>query len=394
MPPHRPGRKKPRWTLWIIALVALVVVGVLASFMLRNTAVTVVPKSHVVILDQTAQISAYPAGSAATGTLAYTTKTIELEDSAVVAAQGTTTFPPAKASGSITVYNEYSDKPVNLIKNTRFETPDGLIFRSPSQVTVPGKNGSTPGKIEVTVVADANGNQYNIGPVSKFTLPGLKSSPDMYGTVYAVSTGSMSGGSAGGTGPAVAPATLNAAIADLRSKLESKARNAVQALSSDTSVAFVGLMQISYQDKPNTDESDGNVRVHEAARVVVPVFSESDFAHLIASQVSADAESASISFVPGNAFAAKYAATTLPALGADPVVFALTGQAQLIWDVDAAALADALAGRDTVAFETIVNDFPGVEEAHARIEPFWKHSFPEEASSIHIEIETPAAPGQ
>jgi hypothetical protein len=73
----------------------------------------------------------------------------------------------------------------------------------------------------------------------------------------------------------------------------------------------------------------------------------------------------------------------------DPLKFTLTGKALLVWEVDAAALASALAGRDSDAFQTIVDGFPGVQEAHARIEPLWKKTFPAEASDIKISVVKP-----
>ena len=90
-----------------------------------------------------------------------------------------------KASGSITVYNNYSTASVKLIKNTRFQTPAGLIFRVPADVVIPGKQGSTPGQVTVTVFADQVGQQYNIGPTPRLTVPGLQSNAAMYAQIYA-----------------------------------------------------------------------------------------------------------------------------------------------------------------------------------------------------------------
>lgn len=376
--------------MWGVATILLLGLGGLALLALRPTTVTVIPKSHTVFFDDSSQFVTYPASLAATGTLAYTVQTIDLEDSEVVAAQGTTTKPPAKASGTITVVNNYSTDPVRLIKNTRFETPDGLVFRTPTEIVVPGKKGSTPGQVDVTVAADATGAEYNIGPTARFTLPGLKSSPDMYTTVYAKSSRSMAGGSSGGTEPAVAPATLAAAISAMKARLDAQAREAMRNVSNDTTTVLPELAQFTYQELPSTQESDGNVRLHEGVHVMVPVFSADDFAQAIASQVSADAGATTIALVPGAGFGAKLEESDV-LLGNDSVSFTLTGQGQLVWRVDAQALSEALAGRDGAAFQTIVNGFPGIQEAHARIEPFWSSAFPAKASDIHVAIETPQA---
>ena len=85
------------------------------------------------------------------------------------------------ASGVITIYNDYSTAPQTLITNTRFEAPDGNIYRIHQGVTVPGATASaggalTPGTISVTAYADQPGASYNIGQ-TQFTIPGFKNDP-------------------------------------------------------------------------------------------------------------------------------------------------------------------------------------------------------------------------
>lgn len=101
-----------------------------------------------------------------------------------------------KSSGKIKIYNAYSSSAQALIANTRFVSPEGKIFRITKAVTVPGakiENGSIiPSFIEVAVVADQAGEQYNISPC-KFTIPGFKGSVK-YDKFYGQSENAMSGG--------------------------------------------------------------------------------------------------------------------------------------------------------------------------------------------------------
>lgn len=384
-PPPRSARS--RWWLWALAALCLLTLGGLALFAFRGTTVSVIPKSHDIVFDESSTFTARPTATAATGTLAYSVETSDLEDSEVVPSQGTT-HAETKASGSIIVYNDYSTASVKLIKNTRFETPDGLVFRAPAEVVVPGKKGTTPGSVSITVIADKVGDKYNVGPVAKFTLPGLKSSPDMYTKVYAKSTVAFTGGFVGDQ-PAVAPGALEAALSSVRARLEGKARASAGA-QGDSLIIFPELIQITYQDLPNTTEAGGGVRIHEKAHVVVPAFSADAFAQTVAKAVSADAEGAPIKIVGGSGFGARMTNASAT-IGVDPINFTLTGQATLVWQVDTGALAEALAGRDQGAFQTIVNGFSGIQEAHARIEPFWKTSFPGNAADIKIDIQSPEA---
>ena len=382
----RARRRSPRWLIWVAAALSVVVLGGLILFAFRITTVTVTPKSHPVVFGQTSEFNAYPADTAASGTLSYTVQTIDLEDSQVVKAQGTTTIPANKASGNITVYNDFSSAPVRLLKNTRFQSPEGLIYRAPEDVIVPGKKGTVPGQLKVTVIADSAGEKYNIGPVTRFTLPGLKSSGAMYMAVYAKSTEAMANGTSAGSGPAIAPSDLTAAIAEVRGRLETKAHDAVQSLSNASSFAFADMAQVSYQDLPRTTETGGSVRIHESAHLAVPVFPAALFARAVGVQVSADAGVSSMKLIPGAGFSA-HLTTQSPSLGTTALAFILSGQGVLVWNVDGNALSQALAGRDSTAFQNIVKGFPGIQEAHARIEPFWKNTFPSNPSSIKIKIE-------
>lgn len=377
------GRK---W-LWSAAVVGVVIVAALLLVALRATKVTVVPRTHAVSFDGTSQFTAYPSESAPAGMLPYAVQTVELEDSEVVQSQGTV-HAEDKASGNITIFNEYSAAPVKLIKNTRFQTADGLVFRAPADIVVPGKKGTAPGQISVTIIADAAGEKYNTASTAKLTLPGLKSS-DMYTKVYAQASSAFSGGFIGER-PGVAQADMTAAVARVRARLEQKARDAVTALNKDATVAFSDLAVITYESLPNTTEAGGGVRLHEKARVQIPVFPADAFAHAVAQAVSADADTASVRLMPGAGFAAHTAASST-ALGAGSVQFTMTGAATLIWDVDSSGLAQALAGKDQGAFQSIITGFPSIQEAHARIEPFWSNSFPKDPADIAVVVETPQA---
>ena len=127
-------------------------------------------------------------------------------------------------------------------------------------------------------------------------------------------------------------------------------------------------------------------------RITIPTFPRDAFAAAVAGAVSADAEgqSVTIRFADG-ATGQPVGSLAAADIGQQPITFVVTGRANIIWNVDSEAFAEALAGREESAFESIVKGFPSVEEARARIMPFWKHSFPTDPTKIEIRIEdTPA----
>lgn len=382
--PQGPSPKKRVW-IWVIAAVSVIVLAVLALFAFRSTTVTVTPRSHAVVLEQGTRFTAFPAAEAAAGALTYTVATNDIEDSAVVESKGKESVNE-RASGIVEIFNEYSSATVRLIKNTRFATPDGLVFRVPASIIIPGKTGTKPGSVKVTLFADQGGPEYNIGPVERFTLPGLKSSPDMYARVYARSSAAMKGGFTGER-PSVLPATLESARAEVRGRLESKARDGARALTNPTAVVFPDLIQISYESLPLTTETGGDVRIHERARVEVPLFSAPGLAQAVARVAGADAEDSSVMLAGIDKLNTKRSPTTSSiSLGKDALDFSISGTAQIVWNVDTVALSNALAGLDDSAFQSVINGFPGIQEARARIEPFWKSVFPSDVADISIEL--------
>lgn len=109
-----------------------------------------------------------------------------------------------KATGIVTIINNYSTSPQVLVATTRLETPDGKIFRLDSRTVIPGatiQNGKLiPSSVEAKVTADQPGAEYNISscdlPNCKFTIVGFKGTPKYEG-FYAISKNAMTGGAAG-----------------------------------------------------------------------------------------------------------------------------------------------------------------------------------------------------
>ncbi|MDO8507578.1 MAG: hypothetical protein Q7S53_03340 [bacterium] len=103
----------------------------------------------------------------------------------------------AKAQGTITVKNAYSTLSQTLVAGTRFEA-NGLVFRTQSDVDVPGYTDSgggniTPGTANVSAIADSAGDQYNISS-SSFRIPAF-SGTAKYDKITGSTASAMAGGS-------------------------------------------------------------------------------------------------------------------------------------------------------------------------------------------------------
>jgi hypothetical protein len=119
-----------------------------------------------------------------------------------------------------------------------------LYFRSTKAVTVPAK-----GIVEIDVIADRSGEEYNIEPAT-FSIPGLVGSPQ-YTSIYGKSFSKMEGGFQGDVAK-VEVEDLNRAKSVLTEKLFSEAKESLKIKASDEYVILDGS---SKEEVLNTSSS-------------------------------------------------------------------------------------------------------------------------------------------
>ncbi|NBV77052.1 hypothetical protein EBR66_02745 [bacterium] len=360
--------------IWALAGAAIVLCGVVGFFTFRPTVVTVVPRVHTITFPEGTRISAVSEGG--TGALVYSVRTQDFEESTTVPA-GASTPTETRAKGTITLVNEFSAAPVRLIKNTRFEA-NGLVFRIPESVMVPGKNASGPGTLSTTVVADKPGELYNIAPTARFTLPGLKSNADMYANVYARSSSAFTGGFVGNK-PSVDPKALEAARADIRTRLQEKIKGTGQP--SDASLLVLPGV-VTFESVPEVAEGT-SAKVTEKARVSYITFKREEFAQALGAVLAVDVAGSVVAFEPGKDFTV--AADGVLQVGS-PITLVLGGSGLMRWKVDTNVLSNALAGKAIALFQEILKTQKSVQEAHFRA-PLWSSTFTTDPSRIRIDIQ-------
>lgn len=181
--PHKtekvPAGKQARKFSWkivaAVALVLLVGAGTAAAVVLPKATVTVTPKTTPVNATVPLTFSTR-APSVNPDTNVIPAKTIEVtkEGSRKVSASGRSEGGE-KASGEITVVSSLP-RNQSLVARTRFQAPDGRIFRSQSAVVVPARQQAT-----VQVVADEGGQAGNLAAGTRLSIPGLRNSTAVYG---------------------------------------------------------------------------------------------------------------------------------------------------------------------------------------------------------------------
>ncbi|MDQ3089904.1 MAG: hypothetical protein M3Q24_02000 [bacterium] len=377
--PPKQKRNLPKKPI-IFGVIGLVVFLTLGIFSLVSGAtITYKPKT----LQTSFSNEIYPAKrSGLPGELLFHVIKISSEESAEAPASGEKQVSE-KASGIIIVYNNSDTSPQKLIKNTRFETADGKVYRVQNDISVPGKinasGNSVPGSLEVSVYADQPGDSYNIG-LSDFTLPGLKGDPK-FSTIYARSKTPMSGGLIGTVKNVSAEDKLKAETAieeSLRNNLLIKARADMPA----DFVLLPNLSQTTFEKLPEGQAEGDKAVVRVRGNYSALIFKKSDLANYLTSKKTAlsPSETVNTNFDELDVNFVKLPAGDLASI--DNTEILVNGNALMMWISDEAQIAQDVVGKGKDQLELIMQNYPSVIDASAVIKPLWKSSFPEDVSKI------------
>ncbi len=291
-----------------------------------------------------------------------------------------------KSSGKIIIYNAFSSTPQTLLASTRFLAPEGKLFRLVSAVTVPGAQ-IVDGKIvsssiEAAVTADKPGESYNIGPVSKFTIPGFKGTPK-YEAFYAESKAPMSGGFVGEV-RYPSDADLIKAKSGLAQKLDEVLLTDLNAQIPKDFKSIKGAYRVIYS-KPviNTSvDSEGNFTISGEGRAELIVFKEADLVAMllkkIKNELGQDFEIKKFDLSYGEARAD---------FDRDLMSFPVNFKSTAVRHIDTEDLKRKLVNKSENDLKALLFSLPGLESAEVALWPFWVQSAPTNPKRISITID-------
>lgn len=368
--------------LIVVGALALTAVAYGISRVFATVHITIEPKhaeytvNHevVVSMNMTGQKSHIP------GKLVTQTQTLETD----VPATGLEKVSK-KASGIILIYNAYSSQSQGLVANTRFEAPNGKIYRIASSVTVPGatlRDGKlVPSSIEVTVFADQPGSEYDSEPTD-FTIPGFKGTPKFEG-FYARAKTPMAGGFVG-EATVVTQGDIDRAMKGLEQTLSDDIRTALKAQVPEGYVLPDSAYEIAVEKKEISARA-GDVADSLHALLTMRVraigFRSEDMGSVLAQRFDlppeaklANAQDLSFAIVQRN-------------IDAGTMTMRVSGNARFVWSIDEGALKSSLMSdaASPADFQNIFSTHDGIEKATVRFSPVWVRSIPRTSDAIIVE---------
>jgi hypothetical protein len=368
--------------LLVLALIA-VGIGIVTTIAMSGADITVRPKAKDVAVSASIEAKKNPAP----GELGYELLSLSEAGERRVSATGQQKVS-TKATGQITISNAFSTARQRLIKNTRFESPDGFIFRIVDSVEIPGYTKDASGSIVAgtaiaKVIADGPGDTYNVKP-SRFTIPGLKGS-EQFDKVYAESKDPMAGGF-DGMKFIIDEGELSKARQELHLELREKLLARLKTERPNGFTFFEPSVTFAYDMLPATDAGAQTVVIKDQARLLAPLFRTDAFATFIAEKSIPGYEGETIRIEDPTKLGFSYTATSSDISTLDSLSFRLEGSVRMIWTYDTEKLRSDLRGAYETVLPQILSDkqYGAIEKSRVIIRPFWKNSFPSDLSKIRI----------
>jgi len=292
-----------------------------------------------------------------------------------------------KATGRVVIFNEFSSEDQPLVVTTRLETEDGKIFRIAKGIVVPGftrvGEETKPGAIEVEVMADKPGEEYNIEPAS-FKIPGFKGGPK-YDKFHAESPKPMQGGQIGETA-----SVSSQDLADAKAKLAAEARK--EAL--EDLKGRLGGGRHFFEDTAlfETTGSNSSEKVGSQAKkftYTVSVkgrilsFQEDDVKQLIRQTESANSSNQiQVDFSKGMSYILSESD-----IENEFLKFEAKTDFDSASDLDISSFKEGALGKNSEELESIVKNYPAVKSADVKFWPFFASRVPMSKNRVKIEVQ-------
>ena len=381
--PKPPKRDVPEIVLWGIVFVSVITLVFAISSLFNGATVTITPKQQQVTLEHTLSASKEKNSS----DLTY--QIIQISDTASkVVSSDSEEFVEERASGNIVIYNNHSSASQELVARTRFETPDGKIYRIQEEVIVPGQQivdgKEVPGQIEVTVYADEVGPEYNFG-LTDFTIPGFKGE-SRFENFNAKSKTPMTGGFSG-TRPVVNEDTASRAKIELQELLKERLTNELNGRISGNIIIPENSIFFDSELLPSSKVDADKVEIISRGTLSAVSIATAELAEAILEKTGEkpptpvridNINDIEVSFINPEDFDTQ---------GAKGISLGVTGVAKIVWMIDEEQIKNDLSGQNKKNVQEILSKYEAVGRGRAVVRPFWKRVFPSNISKIKIRIE-------
>ncbi len=295
-----------------------------------------------------------------------------------------------KASGRIIIYNNFSTDQQVLSSGTRFKAPDGKIFKLVDRVVVPGarvENGQVvAANIEAQVAAEKPGEAYNIGTVSKFTIPGFEGTAK-FEKFYAESKSPISGGLVG----QVAYPT-DADIKTAKAEAEKNLKNGIEVfiisqISSDEFKLIDSSKPFNIlKETVNTDtDENGNFYIFVDGELSMTAFKKAHIINLLTEMAGQVVDTSLKLTLKEDEYSISYGNVQI-----DPKTKIMTLPVKfkgVFWEpLDVNSFRKKTSGESESELKSLIYSYPNIEKADFSFWPFWVSKVPLNQNRVNVNI--------
>lgn len=372
---------KPRWGMvgiWLLVIVAVVGGFIFASSFFHSALVDIKIKEVTADVDTSVNIDRKDAS----GILPFEIVSLNKEVGESVPTKGEKQVS-TKSTGKVIIYNKNTTAQ-KLLSQTRLEASNGKIYRLTTTVTVAGTKKSIPGSLEITVTADAPGEDYN-SDLTDLTFPGFKGTAK-YQSIYARSKTPFVGGLLG-TVKVADEADLSKAQSSVKESLEKQLLAGANQQIPDSFVLLPNIYSIHYSS--STEETkDGILTLRQKADLVGVLVNSKKLSAFLAKKAIPGYTGEDITVVNIKDLSFEYATSSAGLnVNTNTLSLRIKGKPHFIYGYDAEKLKSDLAGISKESFATVIATYGAIEKGNSKIEPFWRSRFPTDLTKITINEE-------
>lgn len=292
-----------------------------------------------------------------------------------------------RASGTITVFNNYSTEPQRLSPETRFKSVSGKVFKlSKEGITIPGKTSDKPGSIETRVYAEKPGPEYNID-VTDFTIPGFSEAAltEKYDNMYGLSLKPFSGGF-NGERSKVGDEQKGVAINDLETELKELLIKRLEVEKTDKVLLVNNSVQIVFKEPVVEDIEKNELRLIQDAQIFALLVEKKQLEKYLRNRYLSDVSDNDVYFDDFKNIIFNYTGEELDFKNLKKIELEMNSAGSFIWNIDIQLVAESLRGLRKEDVPVILREFEEINSADIQIRPFWKKTISDTISHINFVI--------
>jgi hypothetical protein len=292
-----------------------------------------------------------------------------------------------KAKGEVTIYNSYSEEDQSLIATTRILSKEGKLFRLAKNVTVPGMKDNEAGYVEVAVIADEPGEEFNI-EASTFTIEGFKGKPK-YEKFEVKSSKAMTDGGSPDSNKKLSMISADdiarareKTIAALEKSLEEEVKNQ---LGNETSAMFDSVEKEVTKATSTNDVKDivkdFSYTVEQKVKLMTFAMTDVNSVALLKMKEDVD-EGYQIEETQSN-ITFKKSITDFE----NKTMTMYLDSVAIAWPIiETQKLAESIAGKKEEEIKVILLGYPAIEKIEFLVKPSWLTGLPISKDKIEVEV--------